>query len=372
MTVRNRRFWFLLHGWLSLPVWGLLLLVCLTGTIATISHEITWLANPAARALNPDGLAEKSPDVWVDIAEQAMPEGEVANVMRLEPYLVAIVTMNRADAAPAMVYINPYTGAVQDIHSGQTFISFMRALHGWLLFPWQAGYSVGYYLVSALSLVMLGSLLTGLIAYKRFWRAFTRPRLRTGQLRIALGDWHRLAGVWSLWFLLILGLTGLWYLIQAALWHQGVEFESDPAPLSWQQVLFSDGEPPQKISLRQAIQTALNETPGLQISWVSPPEYAQDLVSVLGQQERIFYDDYSDGVFINPWSGEIVGRRQPQNMGALEKLSHLADPLHYGTIGGLTTKIIWFLSGLVLTSLLISGFMIWRQRLFGSGKGNPL
>lgn len=59
MTVRNRRFWFLLHGWLSLPVWGLLLLVCITGTIATISHEITWLANPAARALNPDGLAEK-------------------------------------------------------------------------------------------------------------------------------------------------------------------------------------------------------------------------------------------------------------------------------------------------------------------------
>lgn len=127
-----------------------------------------------------------------------------------------------------------------------------------------------------------------------------------------------------------------------------------------------------KISLQQSIQTALNETPGLQVSWVSPPEYAQDLASILGHQERIFYDNYSDGVFINPWSGEIAGRRQPENMGALETLSHLADPLHYGTLGGLTTKIIWFLSGLVLTSLLITGFMIWRQRLFGSGKGKSL
>lgn len=172
-----------------------------------------------------------------------------------------------------------------------------------------------------------------------------------------------------MWFLLILGVTGFWYLVQAALWHQGVEFESDPAPLTWQQVPFSDEEPPQTISLQQAIRKVVDETPGLQVSWVSPPEYAQDFVSVLGQRERIFYDNYTDGVFINPWNGEIAGRRQSANMGALEKLSHLVDPLHYGTIGGLTTKLIWFVSGLVLISLIISGFVIWRQRVFGSVKG---
>lgn len=55
----------------------------------------------------------------------------------------------------------------------------MLALHGWLLFPWQDNYSVGWYLVTSVSIPLLGSLITGLLVFKRFWRVYYWPRLRT-------------------------------------------------------------------------------------------------------------------------------------------------------------------------------------------------
>ena len=40
----------------------------------------------------------------------------------------------------------------------------------------------------------------------------------------------------------------------------------------------------------------------------------------------------------------------------------VTDPLHYGTIGGLWTKAIWFLFGLLVSGMAITGFMIWGSR----------
>ena len=66
MAIGNRKRWFQVHGWLSLPVWAVFCFVCVTGTIAVISHELTWLTNPAARATNPDDRPAQPLPVLVD------------------------------------------------------------------------------------------------------------------------------------------------------------------------------------------------------------------------------------------------------------------------------------------------------------------
>jgi len=54
MSKKSRsRLWFLVHSWLALPVWFFLLIICVTGTLATVSQEIVWLANPDVRASKP-------------------------------------------------------------------------------------------------------------------------------------------------------------------------------------------------------------------------------------------------------------------------------------------------------------------------------
>ena len=210
MSKLSNRFWFQLHGWCSLPIWVIFCFVCLTGTISVISHELTWLTNPASRAANPQNLNEKPASELVSIVEKAYPNAKVSTVMSFESYLINAVIFTDSDKPFAIAYVNQYTGEIQEINQSITFVNFMRSLHGWLLFPWHHNYSVGYYLVCAMAIVMLGALITGLIIYKRFWRAFTQPKVRLKQgKKTLLADLHRLAGVWSIWFLMPVSYTHL-------------------------------------------------------------------------------------------------------------------------------------------------------------------
>lgn len=363
----SQKFWFQLHGWCSLPVWLIFTAVCLTGTIAVLSHELTWLFNENARAYNPENLPAKPLAELVAAVQQAEPTAAVTSVMVLEPYLVTAVLFTTETMPAAIAYVNPYTGVVQEINPGINFISFMRSLHGWLLFPWQHSYSVGYYLVSAMSLLMLGALITGLIIYKRFWQSFTAPKLRLHQgKKTVLADLHRLAGVWSLWFLLLMSLTGLWYLIQAVLWHNDVEFYYEAEPLSslYVPAPAADGKVPDMIPLAQAVARAQQFLPELQPAFVMMPEHPRDYYRISGSGDSVWFDQYSYNVWINPWTGEVADSRVPAQMGGLETVMSVADPLHYGTIGGLWTKVIWFVFGLLVSGMAITGFMIWGSRTF--------
>jgi uncharacterized iron-regulated membrane protein len=41
----------------------------------------------------------------------------------------------------------------------------------------------------------------------------------------------------------------------------------------------------------------------------------------------------------------------------------MADPLHFGTFGGVWTKLVWFVFGLAMTSLAVSGVAVYALRL---------
>jgi uncharacterized iron-regulated membrane protein len=370
MVKITNRFWFQLHGWFSLPVWIIFCFVCLTGTISVISHELTWLTNSSARAENPENLPAKSMPDLIAIVEQAYPTAKVTTAMSFESYLVNAVVFTDSDKPFAIAYVNQYTGEIQEINQGVTFISFMRSLHAWLLFPWQNSYSVGYYLVCAMAIVMLGALITGLIVYKGFLRAFIQPKLRITQgKKTFLGDLHRLAGVWSLWFMLLMSVTGLWYLVQAVLWQNDVEIDPH-APIISETILpKANGSIPIKpYDLNDALVIAQKQFPDFQATYITPPEHYRDTYKLYGEGDFIFYDEYSYGVMVNPWSGNIESVRTPDDMTALQTLSHIAHPLHYGTIGGIWTKIIWFIFGIFLTGMSITGFLMWGERTFKAGR----
>ncbi len=364
MAKRSNRFWFKLHGWFSLPVWIIFCFVCLTGTISVISHELTWLTNPDARATNPQNLTEKPMSELVDIVQQAHPTANITTVMSFESYLVNAVIFSDSDVPFAIAYVNQYTGQIQAINLGMTFTNFMRSLHGWLLFPWHSNYSVGYYIVCFMAIVMLGALVSGLVIYKKFWRAFTQPKLRINQgKKTLLADLHRLAGVWSMWFLMLMSITGLWYLAQAIMWHNHIEIEEHPPLVEVSQLITTtDGAPIRPYTLANALHLAEQTFADFKSTYIMLPEHNRDTYKVYGQGDHIFYDQYAYGVTVNPWSGNIESERSPAAMTTLQTLSHIANPLHYGTIGGLWTKVIWFIFGVFLTGMSITGFLMWGSR----------
>ena len=62
--------------------------------------------------------------------------------------------------------------------------------------------------------LLLITLVTSFVVYKKWWRGFTKP-LRKRDARTWWGDFHRLAGVWSLWFAALITLTSIWYFVES-------------------------------------------------------------------------------------------------------------------------------------------------------------
>src|SRR3546814_4595187 len=61
--------------------------------------------------------------------------------------------------------------------------------------------------------VLAASLVTSLIFYKRFWRGFFKLQTHRGA-KVFWSDLHKLTGLWGLWFVTLIAVTGIWYLAE--------------------------------------------------------------------------------------------------------------------------------------------------------------
>ncbi|WP_191833821.1 PepSY-associated TM helix domain-containing protein [Pseudomonas fluorescens] len=359
------RLWFLVHSWLALPIWFFVLIVCVTGTLAVVSQEIVWLANPDVRASKPSDDAERlSFQQVLDALHKAEPDMAVNSISQPDgSHFALTASVTYPDGSAPTLYVNPYTGAIQGKSPAFSFEAFTRALHGWWLVPFTNGYSWGWYLVSLLGLPMLASLVTGLVVYKRFWKGFFKPTLRFNHgARIFWGDFHRLSGIWSIWFIAVISITGIWFLIQAILADNHVTISTEPiVPVIAREdvPLTAAGEPAPRISLDDATRIAKEQIAGLDVSFVSLPGNAYAHVYLGG---RGWYPLMFQTVNVNPYNSKIEAQFLVSDRSALEFVTESMRPLHTGDFGGLTIKLIWAFFGLVLSMMVLSGLLIWTKR----------
>ncbi|MDR7148960.1 putative iron-regulated membrane protein [Hydrogenophaga palleronii] len=359
------KLWFLVHSWAALPIWIFLFFVCLTGSIATVSQEIVWLADPAVRARPPSSDARVlGYDEILAAVNKARPDAIVRNIARpVKSQFALAVRVSYADGTSGIMHVNPYTGDIQGTQTGFDFRQFIRALHGWLLMPFNNGFNFGWYAVSLLGLPMLVSLVTGLVVYKKFWRGFFKPRLRVRQgARVFWGDFHRLAGIWSIPFVLIMAVTGLWFLTRALLSDFSISITTEGVPpvIARADVpITSDGLKPPLITLEQAAQRARDVMPELQPLSVRLPANAYDHIVVQGRGD---YPLLFERLHINPYNGAVESVRRVSDRSALELVTESMRPLHTGDFAGLWLKLVYFFFGVLLTMMVFSGMLIWTKR----------
>lgn len=368
MVVKKKskaKLWFLIHSWLALPIWGFIFFVCLTGTISTVSQEIEWLASPMVRA-NPPAQSQGmlGYDEVLDKVEQAIPDAVVTMIRRpVKSQFALTVHATYQDGHSGRLYVNPYTGEIQGKIAGFDFRQFIRALHGWLLVPFTNGFNWSWYLVSFLGIPLLVSVITGLVVYKRFWRGYLRPRLRIGQgARIFWGDFHRLVGIWSVPFILIIAITSIWFLIRAILADASVSITTE-APT----VMVSREEVPKRfnneeiirISPDQAVRQAKQRLPDLAVDVIALPSNAYSHYILLGRSR---YPLIHEIAWVNPYTGKVDVSRTVSDHSSLELVTESMRPLHTGDFAGLWLKLVYFFFGLLLTMMVLSGMLIWTKR----------
>ncbi|MBP2228701.1 putative iron-regulated membrane protein [Azospirillum agricola] len=349
------RLWFLWHSWLAMPIWAFLFFICVTGTVAVVSTEIMWLVDPSMRA---SGEGEPlPPSALIAAAEKAAPDGRVASLSWGGSHMAVGARMAMPDGTFTTAWINPVSGVVQGLSTGNSFRQFLRALHGWLItFP------VGWYLVSAMAIPLVGSLVTGLVVYKKFWKSFYQPRIRWKQApRVMWGDLHRVAGTWSIWFIAVIAVTSLWFLIYMALIHLGMGLggSKPPVMLARDQIPVAAARP--KPDADAILATAMATLPDMRLRFLGLPGTAYDPATVIGTSGQVPL--LPDFIRINPFDATvIVVEGGLDGASGIELTRTIMRALHTGDFGGLPIKLIWFAFGALMSTLILSGMLIWMKR----------
>jgi uncharacterized iron-regulated membrane protein len=354
-TIERRkasRFWWHVHHWAGLKLSLFLSFIFLTGTLATLSHELDWLLQPSLRVA---AASVKGPIAWDRIAAEASRRPGVKQIISIDRPIAsafaARVMIVRKDGTYGYLHAHPSTGAIQGEGHWVGAARILRNMHRHLNLPTKIGVPI----VSALSFLMLVSLGTALIVYKKWWRGFLKP-VRFRDARTAWGDVHRLAGLWSLWFAALIALTGVWYFVES------IAFPAPSPPRA--QVAPIDAPLPE-IGKRVAasLSAARIADPELRIEMLIFPTAKVGAFVFQGQRSAILVRPRANTIWTDVRSGEVLLTTDARAMTLHQRIGEAADPLHFGTFGGYWTKLVWFVFGLILTSLSLSGMAIYSLRI---------
>lgn len=357
----GRRLWWAVHQWVGLKLSLFLAFVLFTGTLAVLSAEIDWLLHPTLRVA-PSSV--EGPPRWDRIAQNAARHPGVATINYIaQPTASAFavrVAFQRADKSRGYLHVHPTTGRVQGQQGFVDTQRVLRNLHRHLNLPVKYGVPI----VGSLSILLLISVVTSFVVYRKWWRGFFKP-IRWRDVRTAWGDFHRLAGVWSLWFVTLIALTGLWYLVEQLggeapdLPEPAVEIAALPAANAT--IAAAD-------ALAASLAAARRADPALQIEMIQFPDKQSGAFVFQGQRSAWLVRSRANALWTDAATAQVVMASDGRDLSVHQRISEMADPLHFGTFAGYWTKIPWFLFGLLMTGLTLSGAAIYSHRIAHSAR----
>ncbi|WP_041523981.1 PepSY-associated TM helix domain-containing protein [Gilvimarinus agarilyticus] len=356
----NRQWWFRLHSWAGIKFSLLLFFVSLTGTLAVFAYEIDWLLTPELRVEQPLEAHVRPAGELLAAAHAANPSWTVSSLNLGLPGFMAAEAIARDETGELQrIYLNPYTAEVIGVARWFNAHRFLRQTHRHLMLPLKWGLTI----VGLLSIPLLLSFIAAFPIYKKWWRGFAKAPKSGDTPRRWWGDLHRLLGVWSLPFIALIAVTGLWYLIER--WGGGA-----PSATSLLPELSATPQPQDAASLTPAIDKALAQNPGFTLKRILVSEGKPLLLQ--GQDSALVVRNRANTIALDAHSHTVAGQVKGEQLSAHQRIAEAADPLHFGTFAGYFSKIIWFVWGLAMTILSGSGVWLCALRLGSRRKGpNP-
>ena len=351
--MKIKRSFFKIHGWIGTRLSILFFIVCFSGTLATLSNEMDWLFNPEMRATPREELAPRN-EILKNLREE-YPTASFTYWMRPdEPYLADIIYLVE-DGKRSYVFANRYTGEVQG-ESQLTIQRFFRDLHYYLFIP----FNIGHYTVLLFGFLLLISLITALLFYKKWWRKLFELQTGKGTL-VLFRSLHRLVGLWSVPFSILFSITGIWYFLERS---DLLTEEVNPGAPRLENTEMAEAQLPLSytIDYDKAVAIAENSIPGITVGDIIPPENSTSAIYLTGKGEEPLVRQRANRVYLDPLSYEVARVQKAEQISTSMWLNDIADPLHFGNWGGLITKFIWFVFGLGISSLILTGIWITLKR----------
>lgn len=366
----QKRAWFRVHSFTGVITGLLLFIICWSGTFAVIAHELDWLVTPQAKSEHvvPNDHKLDWQGVY-DAVQSAYPEVKL-NWLEQPLYSrsAAVAVVNFPDQDFVRVYVDPISLEVLGRSSYVTVQRFFRSFHMNLFIPNR----VGSYLVMSFAITLLISAIAALFFYKRWWRRFFHFKLTA---RAFWSELHKISGLWSLWFILIIALTSCWYLFELGRAHLGdgkLAYYAD-SDYGLHQIKEPESDPSLPVlSIGELVAKAKAVRPDIDINQVSygwGTYDEQTTFYVNGQSKHWLVRNRANQLTLDSRTGEVLYNQNASDYPLYWRWSDTADPLHFGKFGGLISKLIWFLFGLILCGIILTGTWLHARRLMREKQG---
>lgn len=350
MTSRQ---WFKIHSWAGFAFAGLLLLICITGVLATASYEIQYLADEKYRSLGP----RSGPVAWAEAEANLAQDFPTSHILggkvHQQSYLSGEIRLMTPDGF-RFVYFDPATGELLGEGEWGQVSRFLRNIHMNLSLG-----GIGKYIVTLTSILFLVSLVSSFFVYRKWWKGFfSNPGGLAWRKRVDWSSWHKLLGLWAWWFVAVMTVTGLWYLAEHVMFSAEVEHYPKAPELK-----HSEAQQTERAqSLTTLVEEARQARPDMDITGFYYPHGYNQPMAFVGQDGTTLVRDRANRVYMDPLSGSVVATQAAGNLDLVARIADTADPLHFGNFSGLTVKLIYVVFGIMLTVLVAGGMRMHYLR----------
>lgn len=353
------------HFYAGIIIAPVLLIVSATGALYVFKDELEALIYPGVTYVQP--ATERAPfERQVALAREAA--GPPAQIAFMQVFLnpKRATTFAIRGKTFQYVYIDQYRGRHLGSIASGGFFDIVLSLHRTLFLGTTGRIVVELTTCWTVVLVITGVYLWWPSKSDQIWGVWL-PRLRAKPY-IILRDLHSLSGFYIAAIAITIALTGLIY---SYVWGTGFQYAARKTDAydMFSKPMQSRSPPDAKdVSIDRIVEVAKQKLPGNNLTvWFPRAPNAVYLVTANNDQGP----KVNEILFIDRASGEILedrGVSQTKLMYCLESWDY---SLHVGTIWGLPTKILWFITCLILMTAPLTGLWMWWERRPAGQLGLP-
>ncbi len=352
-----RRWFFQIHFYTGLIAGLLWVIIGLTGSFIVFVPELRRFEVPGFTQVQPAGRPLPVETI-VQRLQQERPGDKLHSIyFDFKPDWAWNVRTVAPNGDRIHSFVNQYRGTVLgSVDYNHSTLQWIYDLHSDLQ-GGKPGRAVNAWFAFALAAAST----TGLLLWwrgRKQWKLGFEYRTRASWKR-QVWDLHNLGGFFFYLPLLLLSLSGAYYAYEPAYASVVAALTGGPAELAPPKARNSD-TPRRTLDEIQA--SALRALPDAEPSMIIFPARRGEPFTLRLRRPSDLHRIGMNWVYVDPGTAQVlrVDRFDQQPLGV--KVIRLMTPLHYGTIGGLATRILWVVAGLLPGLLFVTSLLLWWNR----------
>ena len=363
----HKKLWSI-HNWVGLYAGVVIAILSVTGVVALFKVEIDEALNAKYLEIRTPNKTRTYHPELTKLIDSLTTEYGAANFGRIVPsvdtsknWIIAfsIKDRNIKGFQTREIFFNPYTAKViasSDRNYRKTFAHYIRHLHVRLF----NGF-LGRWWVGLGGLALLVSTITGILIYGGFMKRQFFGAIRNKNLRLKSADYHKIIGMTTLLFNLMIAITGAWLGLQAIL-QPALQIKSPERFQHTEKPISKEEDLAHYIDFMEAFNTSRTLFPDLIPNAMVSSRDGSRTITIKGNVPKTAYQENVNYIVLDKKDYRELGRYDIREKSLHDKVYYAQEGLHYGQFGGIWVKVIYSFFGLTSGALSILGFVHYLER----------